>query len=310
MKRKLVLASLVFVFVALFGWIWHLNAWRPRRVTAIPPDTVPLELQPNLKFRGAGEPIPASDLSVCEVASHHCQLLQGATNQSFVCNRFDYWDGENRAWNFAATNFSRDRSQVSVFDGSQICIWDARNGRLISRARLALIPQKMDVAAISLDGALAAVMVADPSSTPFTEFPTTYIEIFDVKSGNFLRRISRDAVFHLLFSASGAVLSVISESQTPQSSQSQTQLEFFDAQSGRSLWELELINNGEPAFLPNSESVICPNAKGLEIRDARTGKIERQIVGPSDILQIAVAPDGSQVWTSHQSGEIWWWRLK
>lgn len=85
-------------------------------------------------------------------------------------------------------------------------------------------------------------------------------------------------------------------------------LKFVDRR-GRLLWKC--ATNASPVFAIAQSTVIIAGDKGLEVRDLRTGKIERTIEGPSSsIVDMALSPDDSWVWSSHHNGEVWSWRVQ
>lgn len=85
-------------------------------------------------------------------------------------------------------------------------------------------------------------------------------------------------------------------------------LKFVDRR-GRLLWKC--ATNASPVFARAQSTVVIAGDKGLEVRDLRTGKIERTIEGPSSsIVDMALSPDDSWVWSSHHNGEVWSWRVQ
>ena len=320
MKRKWVGVSAILVFLSLFMWARSLVSWRPKLVASHVKGIGDLDFSrdgqilrveldfskplffyadswqladdsnQNVRFGSRLALWPHEKdtaISVCTVGNGNCAILQGAKGDEFFFQPCHF-------------GFSSDDERVFLVTPHKFCAW-SKNGKLLFQT--VSRPALKDAIAFWLapNGSRFAISVLSKEKMLFSKSKT---HVFEARSEKKLFSWSYDSDFNrqLGFSPDDSIFWRKTESSL--------KIQFRDAQTGRFLWSSFQLPHVEPAFLPQENAVVLFNGRALEIRDARRGTLKRQIVGPSDISQIAVAPDGLSAWTSHRSGEIWSWRLK
>ncbi|HEX8465285.1 MAG TPA: WD40 repeat domain-containing protein, partial [Abditibacterium sp.] len=109
------------------------------------------------------------------------------------------------------------------------------------------------------------------------------------------------------FSSSGEVFWVATPAQLPEKG---SKISFYEVRSGQKLWDCLQRSDAPPLFSPRDE-VFMVGAAGLERRLVRGGRLVQNISGPvSSLCHLALSPDASQIWSSHDDGQIWSWRVR
>ena len=196
------------------------------------------------------------------------------------------------SWRFQGSTFSPDYSRVFIASLGSIYSWSTRTGKRLGCVAYHPSPRDMQFS------------VAFSSDSRWLLAPSVG-GVFDTRTG---RKRFGIPISHSLYpprwNPDGRVFCVEYDHSAC----------FFDALTGHPLWRAATGERPLVRFVPELHAVVLLAAKGLELRDARTGKAQRFLPDPNenatDADDFAASPDGSQLWASYANGQIWSWRIR
>jgi len=205
-------------------------------------------------------------------------------------------------FHFQAFHFSKDEREVSIIASGTIYRWSVANGKLLSRVRLTE-PQSWNsdhtFAQFSPDGRLVVASLASAYGAA----------VFSSRTGQKMFLVpnpQQDWRFRVGFLAGSRLLGC--QETTPNGDK--PQFSIWSVQQQRRLWSCPNLGGYKPHYIQSHNLIVTVGPTGLQLRDVATGRIERTLFGPSkDVNDVAPSPDGSQIWTSQNNGEIWSWRI-
>ena len=91
--------------------------------------------------------------------------------------------------------------------------------------------------------------------------------------------------------------------------QNLSHLRFWDARTGTVIRDWITAASTQIHFTPDSQNLVVVTPNGLEVREAKTGKLTGTLPGPTS-EPITITPDGNFIVSSDNQGTIWKWRLR
>jgi len=240
----------------------------------------------------------ADAASVCPNSKQPCHKLKHSEAKYFS---IDMPDSTSLVPRYKAWRFSPDERELWIVGAGQLRTWNTSNGQLLRRATLTS-KDGIYWATISYDGRLVAAVATHQGEEPAT------FNIFDAHTGKVRFKVP-NAPDYFDFSPAVPVLWTLTKGE---SYKSPLQISFYDTQTGKPLWKIQKAGYGQPAFSSTQNLVAFPTPEGIELREASTGKIIRLIERPddNDVVSMVFSPDGSQLWTSQNNGQIWSYRIR
>lgn len=256
--------------------------------TLLPPPRLQIE-------QGSGE----SKLEIYYSTNRTSRPLQGTSSDDI----FGFNDDEPLyGFHFQALHFSEDEREVSIVASGTIYKWNIATGKLLSQVRLTE-PQSWNsyhtFAQFSLDGRLVVTSLA-------SEYGAA---VFSAHTGRRLFLIpnpQQDGGFRVSFLAGSRLLSC----QETTSNDDKPQFSIWSVQQQRRLWSCLNLGGYKPHYIQSRNFIVVVGPDGLQLRDIATGRVKRTLFGPTkNVDDVAPSPNGSQIWTSQNYGQIWSWHL-